>query len=86
MKKSQRSAQIIKLVFRGAAALLLVVGLGFSYLIAELNDAPGMMIFGPAFVLAGSAIVYGVGEVILLLRKNQQLLAEIHDKDIGKKK
>lgn len=67
-------------IYQILAFIILVVGLFFSYLVAELDDAPGFIIIGSAVVLGGTSILFGVGEIIKYLKVNNQILTDINSK------
>lgn len=67
-------------IYQVVAFIILIVGVFFAYLIAELNDAPGFVIIGSAAILGASSILFGIGEIIKYLRLNNILLFNINDK------
>lgn len=80
MKDSNREVKLLKKFFQGIAIIVIVTGIFFSFLIAKLNDAPGFALFGSVAVLGIASLLYGLGEVIILLKKNNILLSDINDK------
>lgn len=80
MKDSNKEIKQVKLIFRGVAIIVALTGMFFSILIAELDDAPGFAIFGTAATLGFTSLLYGLGEVIIQLKKNNTLLSNINDK------
>ena len=52
----------------------------FSYLIADFEDAPGVIFIGLAVCLTIASVIYGLGEIIIYLKKNNTLLSEINNK------
>lgn len=78
--------KLIKIVFRTISVLVLLVGLFFSYMIAEFDDAPGIVIIGSTITFVISSFVYGFSELIIGINKNNILLTDIHKELINKKK
>ncbi|AMC94533.1 hypothetical protein AOC36_11285 [Erysipelothrix larvae] len=76
MAKRMKTIRIIFLTF---AFIVLIVGLFFSYLIAQLEDAPGVVILGSAVSLFGFAILWGLGELIAATMHNSEMLMELKD-------
>jgi hypothetical protein len=50
--------------------LVIIVGLGFGYLIALEEDAPGVIFLVGTISLACATLIYGLGE--LIVSKNHQ--------------
>ena len=80
MKKFINSYSFIKIVYRSIAIIVFVIGMLFSYLIADLEDAPGVIFIGLAVCLTTAFVIYGLGEVIIYLKKNNALLSELNNK------
>lgn len=80
MKDLNKEIKIIKIIFRVISILVIVIGLFFSYLVAELDDAPGFIIIGTTFTLACALLLYGFGEIIISLKQNSLILSEINKK------
>lgn len=59
--------KLIRIGYWAATAIIVIVGLTFSILIAHFEDAPGAALIGGALTLAGAAAVFGIGEIINLL-------------------
>jgi hypothetical protein len=70
----------IEIIFIGVPILVILVGFFFSYLIAELNDAPGFVIIGCTVTLAGAVVIFGIGKLLILTKKNNELLNELQKK------
>ncbi len=80
MDNSKKEIKYIKIFFRGLAITILIIGMFFSFLIAKLNDAPGFVLFGTAAVLGVSFLLFGISEIIIQLKKNNELLSTISEK------
>jgi hypothetical protein len=85
MKSPDKNIKTLKIIFRTIAVIVLIIGLSFSYLIAKLEDAPGIVLIGTAITLVGASLVYGIGEIIAQLKKNSRLLSDIQ-KELTKKR
>jgi hypothetical protein len=83
MNNLDKEARLIKIFYRGIAIVVIVIGAFFSFLIARFNNAPGFVLLGTAAALGVAALLYGVGEMIILLKKNNALLSDMNDK-LGK--
>lgn len=79
MKDLNKEIRLIKTVFRIICILVIITGLGFSYLIAELDDAPGIILIGTVFTLTCASFIYGFSEIITGLKKNNELLSSIYN-------
>ena len=77
MKNIKKEIIIVKIVFRGVAIITLIVGLLFSYISAELDDAPGIIIIGTTATLTTASFVFGIGEIIIQLKRNNSILRDI---------
>ncbi|WP_423363742.1 hypothetical protein [Mycoplasma sp. P36-A1] len=66
MNNLNKRIKLTKYVYMFITTLIVVVGVFFSYLIAELNDAPGVIILGTTLSLGFAAAVYGIGEILLI--------------------
>ena len=64
--------KLTRIAFTGIAILVLLTGMFFSGLIAILDDAPGFAILGSVAALGFATVIYGIGEIIILLRKNEK--------------
>ncbi len=84
MGNMDKEIKQLRIIFGGISALTLLAGLSFSFLIAITEDAPGIVIFGSAAALAAAACIYGVGQVVVLLKRNQEILSDIARK-LGEK-
>lgn len=73
----------IKKLYQISSILIFIIGLFFTYLIAELNDAPGFIIFGSAINIGCSLLIYGLGTLIELSKENNKILEDIY-KNINK--
>ncbi len=75
-----KRVKYIKIVYRAITIISFVVGIMFSYLIAELDDAPGVIIIGTSISLVFSAIVYGIGELVVENINKNIILNNIYNK------
>jgi len=66
--------------FKILALLLFVIGLCFSYMVAEIDDAPGFIIFGFAGTCFGSFLIYGLGRLIEIQKESNSILKDIENK------
>jgi uncharacterized membrane protein YoaK (UPF0700 family) len=80
MKKIQ-----IKNIYQIIAIIVFVVGLVFTYLIAELNDAPGFIFFGTAANIFCCSLLFGLGKLIDNAKNNNKILSDIY-KEVKTKK
>jgi hypothetical protein len=72
--------KLIKVVFRGIALSTIAVGTFFSFLIAKLEDAPGIIFIGvlSSFIIA--LILFGLCEIIIQIIRTNKLLSELNEK------
>jgi len=75
MTELTKEMKVTKFLYISVAIIIMIVGLSFSYLLALLEDAPGLVFIGGTITLLGAYIVYGIGEIIIELKKNNELLA-----------
>jgi hypothetical protein len=75
----------IQNVYQVVSIIIFVIGLFFTYLIAELDDAPGFIFFGTAVTTGFCLFLYGFGSLIELTKNNNKLLADIY-KEVKNKK
>ena len=68
----------IKNGYQVVAIALFVVGLFFSYFIAELDDAPGFIIFGTAVTTTFCMLLFGLGDLININNKNNKILDDLY--------
>ena len=80
MKNFINSNSFIKTVYSSVAIIVFIIGMLFSYLIADLEDAPGVIFIGLAVCLTIASVIYGLGEIIIYLKKNNALLSELNNK------
>lgn len=80
-----KEIKIMKTVSITISILGLLVGFFFSFLIASLNDAPGFVMLGGTITLVGVAFIYGLGEILIQLKKNNEILLSIQN-ELTKKK
>lgn len=59
------------------AIILLIIGLIISYILAEIDDAPGLIIIGLLFFSFLSSVLYGLGTVINQQKINQEILTKM---------
>lgn len=76
---------LMKNVYRTLAIIIFVIGLLFSYIIAETNDAPGFIIFGSGATTLFCALLFGLGELIDTFKSNNKILAGIYEELKNKK-
>jgi uncharacterized protein YacL len=60
------------------AIILFIIGLLFSYLVAEFDDAPGFIFFGTAVSALLCSILFGFGTLIDMTNKNNEILNHIY--------
>ena len=60
-----------------------MVGLLFTYIIAEIDDAPGFIFLGTAVTTLFCSILFGIGELINIAKSNNKILSDIY-KEIKK--
>lgn len=77
--KNETEKKLIRLIFIGITLVIIVIGFGFSYLIADLNDAPGVILIGTTITLTATAAIYALGEIVISQKRNTALLIEINN-------
>lgn len=86
MNDLSKKTKIIKIIYVSISIIIMLVGLFFSFLIAELDDAPGFVIFGTTITLVGASVIYGIGEIIIQLNQNNNMILDIHKELMNSKK
>lgn len=77
--------KLIKNVYQVASIIIFVIGIFFTYLIAELDDAPGFIFFGSGVSVLVCLLLFGLGSLIDITRSNNRVLTDIYE-EIRKKK
>lgn len=70
----------IKNIYQVFAIILFIGGVLFSYLIAELGDAPGFIFFGTGITTFCCLLLYGLGDLISISQSNNKVLNDIYKK------
>jgi hypothetical protein len=81
MKKKQ-----IKNIYHIVAVILFMVGLFFTYIIAEIDDAPGFIFLGTAITTLFCLLLFGLGSLIDVVKSNNEILTDIYKELKNKKK
>lgn len=75
-----------KNIYQLASIIIFVIGMFFTYLIAELDDAPGFIFLGTAIVTGSCLFLFGIGSLIELTKTNNKILSDINRKLENKSK
>lgn len=86
MKNLDLKTKGIKIIFRVISIIVIIIGLGFSYLIAQLEDAPGVILIGSTLTLVCASFIYGFGEIIIEFKKNNAILFDVYSELKNKNK
>lgn len=65
-------------IYQVVSIIIFVVGLFFTYLIADLDDAPGFIFLGTVINTLACLLLFGLGNLIDLTRSNNEILKDIH--------
>jgi hypothetical protein len=76
---------LIKNVYQLVAIFVFLIGLCFTYIIAEVEDAPGFIFIGTAANILACSLLFGLGELINTIKINNEMLTDIY-KEIKSKK
>jgi uncharacterized membrane protein len=68
-----------KNIYQVVSLILFLIGLFFTYLIAETDDAPGFIIIGSAVVGGACLLLFGLGSLIELIKSNNKILMDIYN-------
>lgn len=75
----------MKNVYQAASIVLFIILLFFTYLVAEIDDAPGLIFLGTAVSTLFCLLLFGLGELIDLTKKNNEVMKDIY-KELKKSK
>lgn len=75
----------IKNVYQVVSIIIFVIGVGFTYLIAEIDDAPGFIFLGTAITTGCCLFLFGFGSLINMIETNNKILTDIYKELINKK-
>ncbi len=75
----------IENIYQVASIIIFVIGLCFTYLIAESEDAPGFIFLGTAVVTGFCLFLFGFGRLIKAIETNNKILIDIHNELKNKK-
>jgi hypothetical protein len=75
----------IRNIYQVVAIIIFVIGLLFTYLIAEIEDAPGFIFLGTAVTTGCCLFLFGFGSLINTIETNNKILADIY-KELKSKK
>ena len=65
-------------VYQIAAIVIFIIGLIFTFIVAQSDDAPGFIIFRTAFTTGCCLILYGLGSFLNIVKNNNKLLNDIY--------
>lgn len=57
-------------IYKVGAIIVFIIIIGFSYLVGDLEDAPGIIVLGTAFSIFSFLILYGLGVLIDEIKNN----------------
>lgn len=75
----------IKNIYQIVSIIIFVIGLFFTYLIAEMDDAPGFIFFGTAVTTGCCLFLFGFGSLLNEVETNNKILIDIY-KELKNKK
>lgn len=70
---------IVRNVYHTTALVVFVIVLFFIYIIAETDDAPGLIIIGTAINALAGLFLYGLGSLIELTKMNNSMIKNIYE-------
>lgn len=68
----------IENIYQVASLIIFVIGLIFTYLIAEIDDAPGFIFLGTAVTAGCCLLLFGLGSLINRVETNNKILTDIY--------
>ncbi|MDD2180949.1 MAG: hypothetical protein PHW32_01115 [Bacilli bacterium] len=72
-------------IYQLVSIIIFLIGLLFTYLVAEIDDAPGFLFVGTAITTGCCLCLYGLGSLIDKFETNNKLLANIFEELKNKK-
>ena len=75
----------VKNIYQIVSIIIFLIGVCFTYLIAQLDDAPGFIFVGLAITSGSCLFLYGIGSLIDLIKNNNKILTNIYDEIKNKK-
>lgn len=75
----------IKNIYQMVSIIIFVIGLIFTYIIAEIDDAPGFIFLGTALTTGCCLFLFGFGSLINIIETNNKILTDIYKKLKNKK-
>lgn len=75
----------VKNTYQVVSIIIFVIGLFFTYLVAEIDDAPGFIFFGTAVTTGCCLFLFGLGSLIDKIEINNKILANIFEELKNKK-
>ena len=85
MRDIKKDILTVRGTFFGIAIITVGIGSAFSYMISIVEDAPGIVLVGTTVAFIAATLVFGIGEVIVQLKINGEILSDIRKKLYEKK-